>query len=144
MDNLEFLKEKAEELKQMIDDEFDNQNYEDIINEFGIDINQLEDELRNHKPKMRLPFMKSHHLAVTPEYNYDSDSGFDLHSVEDVTIPPFGRALVPSGLCFDIKDGYEIQVRTKSGLAIAPVVGTDRAEWPARIARLRHTHGTMF
>jgi dUTP pyrophosphatase len=56
--------------------------------------------------------------AVTPKYNYPSDSGFDLHSVEDLEIPPFGRILVPTGLSFDIKDGYEIQVRSKSGLAI--------------------------
>jgi dUTPase len=35
-----------------------------------------------------------------------------------VVIPPFGRALVPTGICFDIPEGLEIQVRTKSGLAI--------------------------
>ena len=47
-----------------------------------------------------------------------TDSGFDLHAIEEVIIPAFGRALVPTGLSFDIKDGYEIQVRSKSGLAI--------------------------
>jgi dUTP pyrophosphatase len=56
--------------------------------------------------------------AVSPKYNYGSDSGFDLHSTEEITIEGFGRVLVPTGLRFDIKDGYEIQVRTKSGLAI--------------------------
>jgi dUTP pyrophosphatase len=35
-----------------------------------------------------------------------------------VTIEGLGRGLVPTGLSFDIKDGYEIQVRSKSGLAI--------------------------
>jgi dUTP pyrophosphatase len=68
--------------------------------------------------KLDLPYQILHPDAVHPKYNYGSDSGLDLHSVEDVVIPPFGRALVPSGLCFDIKDGFEIQVRTKSGLAI--------------------------
>jgi dUTP pyrophosphatase len=57
-------------------------------------------------------------LAITPKYNYPTDSGFDLYSIIDYTIPPFGRALIPTGLKFDIDDGYEIQVRTKSGLAI--------------------------
>ena len=33
-------------------------------------------------------------------------------------IDGFGRTLVPTGLHFDIPDGYEIQVRSKSGLAI--------------------------
>jgi dUTP pyrophosphatase len=68
--------------------------------------------------KLDLPYKILHPDAVHPKYNYGSDSGFDLHSVEDVIIPAFGRALVPSGLSFDIKDGFEIQVRTKSGLAI--------------------------
>ncbi len=36
---------------------------------------------------------------------------------EDLTIPPLGRALVPSGLVFDIPEGFEIQVRPRSGLA---------------------------
>ncbi len=51
-------------------------------------------------------------------YNYDTDSGFDLYSTEDIVIPPFGRVLVPTGTYFDIPQGHEIQIRSKSGLAI--------------------------
>jgi dUTP pyrophosphatase len=47
-----------------------------------------------------------------------SDSGFDLHSVVDTEIPPLKKVLIPTGLSFDINDGYEIQVRSKSGLAL--------------------------
>jgi dUTP pyrophosphatase len=53
-----------------------------------------------------------------PEYAYDSDSGFDLRSTEDVWVQGNDRKLVPTGLRFDIPDGYEIQVRSKSGLAL--------------------------
>jgi dUTP pyrophosphatase len=53
-----------------------------------------------------------------PEYAYESDSGFDLRSSEDVIVKSFGRCLVPTGMRFDIPDGYEIQVRSKSGLAL--------------------------
>ena len=53
-----------------------------------------------------------------PEYAYESDSGFDLRSTEELWIQANGRLLVPTGLCFDIPDGYEIQVRSKSGLAL--------------------------
>ena len=56
--------------------------------------------------------------SVEPTYNYETDSGFDLYSTVEITIPPFGRVLVPTGLSFNIPDGYEIQVRSKSGLAI--------------------------
>lgn len=113
------LSEYAKKLQQMIDEggngEFD---YDMIMNDFGLDVKSLEDDLKNYNPKLPLGFVKLHPDAVTPKYNYETDSGFDLHSVEEVVIPSFGRALVPTGISFDIKDGYEIQVRSKSGLAI--------------------------
>ena len=117
--DLDFLKKKAEELKLMLSTpENDDIDYNQILDEFGIDVKQLEVDMKNYKPKMDLGFTKLHLDAVTPSYNYASDSGFDLYSVEDVTIEGLGRGLVPTGLSFDIKDGYEIQVRSKSGLAI--------------------------
>jgi dUTP pyrophosphatase len=88
------------------------------MSEFGVDIKGLEQDMLNYKPQLSLPYKKLHPDAVTPFYNYPTDSGFDLHSVNEITIPAFGRALVPTGLAFDIETGHEIQVRTKSGLAI--------------------------
>ncbi len=118
-EDLNFLKNKAEELQKMLSEGgVDDIDYEEIYSEFGIDIKQLDSDMKNYKPKLYLGFIKLHSDAITPKYNYGSDSGFDLYSVEDVLIGPFGRALVPTGLSFDIKDGYEIQVRSKSGLAI--------------------------
>jgi dUTP pyrophosphatase len=55
---------------------------------------------------------------VEPEYVYESDSGFDLRSTEECWISANNRVLIPTGLRFDIPDGYEIQVRSKSGLAL--------------------------
>ena len=117
-EDLDFLKNKAEELKRMANINFDDLSYEDIMSEFGLDLKQLEDDMINSRTRLPLGFVKIHPDAVTPKYNYDSDSGFDLHSVNEIEIPAFGRALIPTGLSFDIQDGYEIQVRTKSGLAI--------------------------
>lgn len=56
--------------------------------------------------------------AKFPEYAYPSDSGFDLFSVEEHILPPFGRVLIPTGVKLSIPDEYEIQVRSKSGLAL--------------------------
>jgi dUTP pyrophosphatase len=53
-----------------------------------------------------------------PEYAYESDSGFDLRSTEEIWVQANDRKLIPTGLRFDIPDGYEIQVRSKSGLAL--------------------------
>jgi dUTP pyrophosphatase len=116
---LSSLEEKAKELQKMLDsggdDDFD---FSEVLEEFDLDLEKLDEQMKNYKPKLSLGFTKLHPDAVTPKYNYGSDSGFDLHSVEEVTIQPFGRALVPTGLSFDINDGFEIQVRSKSGLAI--------------------------
>ena len=78
----------------------------------------MENEIMSRKEKSPLKYNLVHPDAIDPKYNYESDSGFDLYSVEDIVIPPFGRVLVPTGICFDIPEGLEIQVRTKSGLAI--------------------------
>jgi len=116
---LDSLKEQAEKLQEFLkqnnDDELD---YDQILQEYGLDVKTLEKEMENYAPKLDLGYVKLHPDTVEPKYNYETDSGFDLHSTEEIIIPSFGRALIPTGLSFDIKDGYEIQVRSKSGLAI--------------------------
>jgi dUTP pyrophosphatase len=57
-------------------------------------------------------------LAVLPKYVYPSDSGFDLHSTVECRLPPFGRAIIPTGLKLSFSEGIELQIRPKSGLAI--------------------------
>jgi dUTP pyrophosphatase len=93
-------------------------DYNLIFDEYGVDIKKLEDDMMNYVPKLDLGYRKLNPKAVTPFYNYESDSGFDLYSTEEIVVDGLGRALIPTGLSFDIKDGYEIQVRSKSGLAI--------------------------
>ena len=53
-----------------------------------------------------------------PVYEYPIDSGFDLRANKKVTLGPLERILVPTGLYLEIPQGYEVQVRPKSGLAI--------------------------
>ncbi len=86
------------------DIESTKQMFNDQLREYGIDLEELERDFENYTPKLDLGYRVLNHDAVTPKYNYVSDSGFDLHSVEDLEIPPFGRILVPTGLSFDIKD----------------------------------------
>jgi dUTP pyrophosphatase len=47
-------------------------------------------------------------------------SGFDLHAAveSDLTIAPGERVLVPTGLAIAVPEGYEAQVRPRSGLAL--------------------------
>ena len=119
--NLDFLglsKEESEKIKELLSDNMEDFDYDEILNKTGLDVKQLETDMLGYSPKLSLKYKKLHTDAKDPFYNYPSDSGFDLYTTETVYLPMFGRALVPTGLSFDIKDGYEIQVRSKSGLAI--------------------------
>jgi dUTP pyrophosphatase len=118
INDLNELRDRILKLQESLHSESEEVSYEDILNEMDIDIVQLEKDMIETRRLLPLGFKVLHPNAVLPKYNYDSDSGFDLHSIDEIEIPPFGRVLVPTGLSFDIQDGYEIQVRTKSGLAI--------------------------
>ncbi|MDR2936436.1 MAG: dUTP diphosphatase [Rikenellaceae bacterium] len=54
-----------------------------------------------------------------PQYETVHAAGLDLRAVlnEPIVLRPLERALVPTGLYVEIPDGYEIQVRPRSGLA---------------------------
>lgn len=45
-------------------------------------------------------------------------AGFDLRAAEDLTIPPGEWRVVPTGIALAIPDGWEAQVRPRSGLAV--------------------------
>jgi dUTP pyrophosphatase len=55
-----------------------------------------------------------------PSYATEGAAGMDLLAAvaEPVTIPPLGRALVPTGLTVALPPGHELQVRARSGLAL--------------------------
>ena len=100
------------------DDETSEINYNSLFDTIGLDFKDLENEIQSYVPKLDVSYKKSNENTIDPKYVYESDSGFDLYSVEDKWIHPFDRILIPTGLHVDIPDGYEIQVRSKSGLAL--------------------------
>ncbi len=55
-----------------------------------------------------------------PEYKSTGASGMDLMSnVNDsIILKPFDRALIPTGLFIELPEGFEAQVRARSGLSI--------------------------
>ena len=58
--------------------------------------------------------------SLMPEYAREGDAGFDFRAriFAPVIIKPLDRALIPTGVKADIPDGFEIQVRPRSGLAL--------------------------
>lgn len=55
-----------------------------------------------------------------PEYAHPGDSGLDIRAnlEEAVILNPLERTLVPTGIYLGIPDGYEVQVRPRSGMAL--------------------------
>ena len=55
-----------------------------------------------------------------PQYESKGAAGMDLRAYldKDQDMPPLGRAKIPTGLRIEIPDGFEGQVRPRSGLAI--------------------------
>jgi dUTP pyrophosphatase len=111
------LQEEMDKIKFSLMKESNENLYKEISEDFGIDLRGLEDEMKKSLSKVDLSYTSDDPL-VKLKYNYITDSGFDLYSTKDILIEGFGRALVPTGIRFDIGEGFEIQVRSKSGLAL--------------------------
>ena len=67
---------------------------------------------------MRVFFRRLCAEAREPARAHAGDAGYDLRSVEDVSLPPGGRALVRTGISLAIPGGYAGLVLPRSGLAM--------------------------
>jgi len=110
--------EQFNKIKEEIGIEPDEEYRKELEDMFGMSIEDMNEETTVAMLSQNLEIEMIHPDAIFPSYNYPSDSGFDLYSVEEITLDPFGRAAIPTGLKFSFGEGYEIQVRTKSGLAL--------------------------
>jgi dUTP pyrophosphatase len=87
----------------------------DLQSQFsGVDM-QNPQSMNNQQVKLEYSYKS---VNSEPEYAYPTDSGFDLRANKKVTLGPLERDLVPTGLFVNVPEGYEIQVRPKSGLSI--------------------------
>lgn len=60
---------------------------------------------------------KTHPDAVLPFYARQGDAGMDLVAVEDAVIYPGDSATISTGLAMAIPEGYELQIRPRSGMS---------------------------
>jgi dUTP pyrophosphatase len=101
------------DLKELLQNTEDGTSLEELFSEMGMDLKELEKQMVQ---KIDIEYINSSDKILN--YAYESDSGFDLYSNEEIILPSLGRALVPTGIRFNVPENYEIQVRSKSGLAI--------------------------
>ena len=84
-----------------------------------------------------------------PEYATPGSSGVDLRSTEDVSIGPGERTIVPTGIFLEIPEGFEAQVRSRSGLAAKHGIavlnspGTIDQDYRGEIKAILVNHGNL-
>lgn len=89
------------------------------------------------------------HAVGAPVYATADAAGADLHAAlsDPVTLQPAARALIPTGFAMALPQGYEAQIRPRSGLAFKNGVtvlnapGTIDADYRGEIAVLLINHG---
>lgn len=68
---------------------------------------------------MNIEVKKLSERAVLPVYQTKGSVGADLCSCieEDIVLKPMDIEIIPTGLSFEIPEGYEVQIRPRSGLS---------------------------
>lgn len=83
-----------------------------------------------------------------PAYATDGAAGMDVVAAEAVTLKPGQRHAVATGIAVAIPDGYEIQVRPRSGLALKHGIsvpntpGTIDSDYRGELKVIMINHGT--
>jgi dUTP pyrophosphatase len=102
-----------------------------------------------HVPDVQVKVLPHGEGLPLPAYATGGSAGMDLAAAiaDDLVIAPGGRAQVPTGLAFAIPDGYEGQVRPRSGLAarhglaLLNAPGTVDADYRGEVQVLLHNTG---
>lgn len=80
------------------------------------EIKRLRGAVRMNRVPIKVKKLRKN--AIVPQYYTNGAAGFDLHAVENVMIGAGGIELVRTGLAFEVPEGYEIQIRPRSGLSL--------------------------
>lgn len=69
-------------------------------------------------PRVDIKVLRVGQNAKLPVRATAGSSGFDIHALDHIVVHENSKTLIPTGLRVKIPDGYELQVRPKSGLAL--------------------------
>jgi dUTP pyrophosphatase len=99
---------------------------------------------------MRIKIKKLHEDAVVPKYGTPGAAGFDLVAIEDVYIKPGETKLVKTGLAIAVPDGYEMQIRPRSGLSLKTTLrvanspGTVDSDFRGEVCVIAHNAASPY
>lgn len=73
---------------------------------------------------LKVKIVRLNKQAVLPVYATAHAAGMDISACieEPVIIEPFTTALIPSGFALELPEGYEAQLRPRSGLALRSMI----------------------
>jgi len=72
---------------------------------------------------LKVKIKKLKQNAIVPSYAHHNDAGIDFFSCEKYFLKPGERVLVLTGIAIEFSDGYELQIRPRSGLALKKGIG---------------------
>lgn len=98
---------------------------------------------------MQIKILKRHPDAIVPQYATAGASGLDLHAriPHDIYLQPGVRFTCPVGIGIELPEGFEAQVRPRSGMAMKHGVtvlnapGTVDADYRGEICAILINHG---
>jgi dUTP pyrophosphatase len=134
-------------------DDYKKQKEEEYIRELDIEIKELQlKKLQNEYKDTQQPILKFKKLtpdAKIPSYQTEGSAGFDFHSAskEDIVIKPHQTQAIPTGLVCSFSSDFEIQIRSRSGLALKNNIavlnapGTIDSDYRGEIKVILHNHG---
>ncbi len=67
---------------------------------------------------VKIKFLNHSENFGSPKYQTEGAAGFDLQSAEDITILAGQTVAVSTGIAVELPLGYELQIRSRSGLAL--------------------------
>jgi dUTP pyrophosphatase len=75
---------------------------------------------------MNIQITKLNEKAILPEYQTAGAAGMDLHACidEPITLAPLERRMIPTGFAIAVPEGYEAQIRARSGLSLKQGITT--------------------
>ena len=122
--NFQGILDKLKEYEKLLStDENDDSIDDQLAQQINLTLDELNAEIYNAQKeeysKLSVKFINKSNNP-NPTFAHEGDSGFDLRAAldEPLVLGPLERALVPTGLFFELEKGTELQVRPRSGLAI--------------------------
>jgi dUTP pyrophosphatase len=152
----EDLDKKLVEYKQQIEDYKTKLDFDGLVEKYKQEPFDFDKWLKDKgnflvKPKVKVNVVNKS-TNPNPEFATDGASGFDLRADlaedETITLGVGEYTMVPTGLYFEIPEGFELQVRPRSGLAAKHGVtvlnspGTVDSDYRGEVKVILINHGT--